>query len=142
MFRTDGEFVAKYWPLLVGYFGEMIEAEENVEPTLERTNVLLHGFISGHLHLWVATAGEKITGFFVTSKYVGGPVGSGQMYLSYLRGLDGIPKAAWTGAVAAVKEHMANEGCSLLIATTSNERVRDLASKLGATVDFRLTWRT
>jgi hypothetical protein len=127
--------------VIVGYFGEMIEAEENVPSTIDRTNALLHGFIAGHLHLWVAATADRITAFFVTSKYVGGPVGSGQMYLSYLRGMDGIPAAAWAQATVMLKEHMAAEGCSTLIATTTNERVRELASKLGATVDYRLMWR-
>lgn len=141
VFQANGEFVAKYWSVLVGYFGEMIQAEENVEPTLARTNELLHGFISGTLHLWVATSMNSIVGFFVTSKYVGGPAGSGLMYLSYLRGLDTVPKSTWASTVTALKDHMAAEGCSVLIATTKNERVRDLAQKLGAQVDYRLTWR-
>lgn len=142
IFRTDSLFISKYWPVVVQHFADMIKAEENVEPTIDRTNALLHGFISGQLDFWVAASNKRLVAFFVTSKHVGGPVGSGQMYLSYLRGLDAIPAKAWQDAVVVLKEYMALHGCSLLVATTTNDKIKDLAIMLGATVDHRMVWRT
>ncbi len=142
IFPTTTGFITKYWSLVVEHFAEMIKAEENVEPTLERTNVLLHGFLNGHLTFWVAASNKRLVAFFVTSKYVGGPVGGGQMYLSYLRGLDAIPAKAWIDGAAALKAHMAASDCTMLVATTSNEKIKDLAQALGATVDHRMVWRT
>lgn len=63
------------------------------------------------------------------------------MYLSYLRGLESVPPAAWIDGMAELKAHMAEEGCSMLVATTGNEKIKEIAQRLGATVDHRLVWR-
>jgi len=119
----------------------MIEKEEGVEPTITRTNALLTGFTTGHLTLWMGVNDNKLIGFFVTSKYVGGPVGSSILYLSYLCGMDKIPPSTWHKTMTLLRQHMADSGCDMLIATTDSEKIKNIAENFGATVDHRLVWR-
>ena len=117
-----------------------MQEEENVKPSLARLNVLLKGFVSGDLHLWVCVVNNRLVATFVTSKYVGGPAGGQILYLSYLHGLERIPLSAWEIAKNELKSTMEKEGCSLLIAHTKHENVKTLAKSLGAKVDYRLIW--
>jgi len=119
----------------------MIEGEEGVEATIARTNALLAGFSSGHLTLWMGLSENKLIGFFVTSKYVGGPAGGNILYLSYLRGMDKIPPSTWHKTMTLLRQHMASTGCDMLIATTDSDKIKNIAENFGATVDHRLVWR-
>lgn len=139
------DFVSRYWHEFVPYIEKLTAEEDNKPPSLAALNNVLAGIQSGHMKMWVGVAYEgedkKLLGFFITSKYVGGPSGADILYVSYLTGLTSLPDEAWYEGLQTVKREAVSEGCTKIVATTKWRRVVEWAERLGATVDSRLTWR-
>lgn len=119
----------------------MIQEAEGREPSIETLTAILRNFQNGSATLWVATTEKKMIAFFVTSKYFGGPAQCKTMYITYLRGMERIPKATYVQTLGLLREHAQQNGCSMLMATVQDERLLEVAKELGADVDFRVTWR-
>lgn len=123
----------------------MLFEEEGVKPTLAALNNILSGIQSRELVMWLGVqyVGNKriMLGFFITSKYVGGPAGSQFLHISYLRGLEQLPEEVWQEGFSTVMRHAISEGCNALVATTRHKHIVDIAKKLGAQIDNRIIWR-
>ena len=142
LLQASTEFVSANWDSIAPNFEQFSEVEDNRALSMLELNNILAGLQTGYLTLWLGVKEDKIVGMFISSKHVGGPGGEGILYISYLMGFSTFEASDWQFAIAKLLEHAALKGCVAVVAHTSQDRLRDLAERRGANVDYRLTWRT
>lgn len=144
LIKTSASFATNYWDRFVPYLEALVEQEEGVKPSLQHMNNILLGINSGHLDLWIGVRfnerEREMLGFFMTSKYLGGPTGGGVMWILYLCGMAAIPADAWKVGIEEIKQWAVLNGCNKIIATTKHTHIINIATSLGAVRDTRLIW--